>query len=351
MVKKVGGLNASSMLLRNTADSQQATFTAPAALAASYSIELLDTLPGATEQLFIDNTGKLTTAAASGGTVTSVGIDTTGAAELAVTNSPVTTNGNINLAWVNTIAANTVFAGPDGAAGTPTFRGLLFNDISSLVGTAANTIAAGNDTRLHTQNTDTGTDQTGFIVDSGNTGPQIRNAAGVLQVRDNTNANDADLTAANITASGNLQVTGNLTVDGTTSTVNSTTLTVADPIVTLGQGGLATQVAGIEVGTSNAQLRFNGGAGVTRWQVSADGTTFFDIARTASNTFNNGDLTAGVLTITHGLGIQTGNVIIRTDANEVIEPDLITATSATVTTVDLSTLGVAAANWTWEITV
>ena len=46
--------------------------------------------------------------------------------------------------------------------------------------------------------------------------------------------NSDDITATTMTASGNVVVTGNLSVNGTTTTVNSTTVSIADPVFELG---------------------------------------------------------------------------------------------------------------------
>ena len=81
-------------------------------------------------------------------------------------------------------------------------------------------------------------------------------------------------------------IRGNLQVDGTTTTVNSTTLTVDDKIITAASGGAnaaGVGTAGIEIDTSDStQLPFMGfvdGAGLTEMVVKAEGnTTAFPIA-------------------------------------------------------------------------
>jgi hypothetical protein len=81
-------------------------------------------------------------------------------------------------------------------------------------------------------------------------------------------------------------IRGNLQVDGTTTTVNSTQLTVDDKIITAASGGTdATTVgiAGLEIDTEDTtQLPFMGfvhGAGLTEMVVKAEGnTTAFPIA-------------------------------------------------------------------------
>lgn len=81
-------------------------------------------------------------------------------------------------------------------------------------------------------------------------------------------------------------IRGNLQVDGTTTTVNSTQLTIDDKIITAASGSAdaaTAGTAGLEIDTSNAtQLPFVGfvdGAGLTEMVVKAEGnTTAFPIA-------------------------------------------------------------------------
>lgn len=54
------------------------------------------------------------------------------ASVFSVTGSPVTTTGTLTGSFTSQ-TANTVFAAPDGSAGTPTFRGLVFDDISGAI--------------------------------------------------------------------------------------------------------------------------------------------------------------------------------------------------------------------------
>lgn len=95
-------------------------------------------------------------------------------------------------------------------------------------------LGAGN----HTQNTDTGTTSATFAVDSDAGVPvKLKNNAGVLEVRNNADSAYADLKV------------GNLTVEGTTTTVNSETVTLADNTLELNSNatGAPTENAGIEV--------------------------------------------------------------------------------------------------------
>ena len=116
-------------------------------------------------------------------------------------------------------------------------------------------------------------------------------------------------TTSNVTFN-NLTVDGDLTVNGTTTTLNTETITLDDNIIVLNNnksGTPGSETAGIEVerGTgTNVQLRWNDGSDV--WEITTDGTTYETIATTVdvsaasqndyvnSASFNTG---TGVLTL------------------------------------------------------
>ncbi|MDA9843123.1 tail fiber domain-containing protein [bacterium] len=126
---------------------------------------------------------------------------------------------------------------------------------------------------------------------------------------------DVDNTVArtnvNETFDANVIITGNLTVNGTQTTVNSATLSVADNIITLNSDatGSASVNAGIEVergDDTNVQLRWNETSDT--WQFTNDGSTYTDIITygslsvTSASASGNGGLsynnTTGVLSFT-----------------------------------------------------
>lgn len=81
-------------------------------------------------------------------------------------------------------------------------------------------------------------------------------------------------------------IRGNLQVDGTTTTVNSATLNIADNIITLNDDvtGTPTENAGVEVerGTStNVSIRWNESS--DKWQFTNDGTTYTDLGSAPSD--------------------------------------------------------------------
>ena len=94
-----------------------------------------------------------------------------------------------------------------------------------------------------------------------------------------------DITATDLTASGNVTITGNLTVNGTTTTVNSNTVAIGDNILVLNsdETGAASQDAGIEIerGTDvNVALLWDETANY--WTLTEDGSTYSKIM-TAGN--------------------------------------------------------------------
>ncbi len=62
--------------------------------------------------------------------------------------------------------------------------------------------------QLHTQNTDTGTSQTSFQIDSGNSGHRIKHSSGALICRNAADDGNADFQALNIAATAGLYVGG-----------------------------------------------------------------------------------------------------------------------------------------------
>ena len=94
-------------------------------------------------------------------------------------------------------------------------------------------------------------------------------------------------TNVNETFDANVIITGNLTVSGTTTTVNSATLSIADNLITLNSdytGSGPSENAGIEVerGTqTNVKLRWNETA--DKWQITNNGSAYFDIPVSTSD--------------------------------------------------------------------
>lgn len=75
-------------------------------------------------------------------------------------------------------------------------------------------------------------------------------------------------------------IRGNLQVDGTTTTVNSATLSVADNIIVLNKDvtGSPTENAGLEVERGSAtNVKFRWNESTDKWQFTEDGTTFYNL--------------------------------------------------------------------------
>lgn len=98
--------------------------------------------------------------------------------------------------------AGRVFASPAALTGQPSFRALAYSDLAAIVGTTANTLAAGNDSRIHLPNTDTGTSAVSFGIDTTNAGFRIKNSSGAAQLRNLADDAFADLTVKNLAVTG-----------------------------------------------------------------------------------------------------------------------------------------------------
>ena len=87
-------------------------------------------------------------------------------------------------------------------------------------------------------------------------------------------------TSTTVTTSGPLIVTGNLTVNGTTTSVNTETINLADNIISLNSnysGSAPTEDAGIEVtrgSLANSLIKWN--ESTDRWGFTNNGTTYYN---------------------------------------------------------------------------
>jgi hypothetical protein len=177
----------------------------------------------------------------------------------------------------------------------------------------------------HTQNTDTGTTSTSFAVDSGGTGFLLKNSAGEVQLRNLADNAYADLRVRN------------LVVTGTTTTVNSETVTIDDNILVLNNNetGAPSADAGIEVerGTSaNVRLIWDESSDV--WSVT-DGTNTFPIMRKFTSLIGNGSDTD--IPVTHNMGTKNVQVTMFRVADDVAVFADVTHTSTSVVTVSFAT--------------
>lgn len=132
-----------------------------------------------------------------------------------------------------------------------------------------------------------------------------------------------------VTVSDDLVVTGNLTISGTTTTVNTETISLADNIIDLNSNfttGSPTENAGIRVmrgDSNNVTLRWNETDDV--WEYTTDGTAYVPFVGTtatqtltnktisgSSNTLSNianASLTNSSVTITAGTGMSGGGSV------------------------------------------
>ena len=122
---------------------------------------------------------------------------------------------------------------------------------------------------------------------------------------------------------GGLIITGNLTVQGTTTTIDSNTVSVGDSVLTLNgdfTGSAPSENAGIEIerGTQiNTALLWN--EGTDRWTFSNDGSTYFNIPVTSDLTLDatttNGastanDIIVGGLTVSGSAQAKSDHFVV-----------------------------------------
>ena len=113
-----------------------------------------------------------------------------------------------------------------------------------------------------------------------------------------------------VTIDQNLIVTGNLTVNGTTVTLNTETVNIEDNILILNSNftGEPTLNAGIEVergSQTNVSIRWN--EDINKWQVTNNGTDYFDLASGNQVLSTTSDVQFNSVTSTF-IGNITGNV-------------------------------------------
>jgi hypothetical protein len=125
--------------------------------------------------------------------------------------------------------------------------------------------------------------------------------------------------AGDKTFGNNLIITGNLTVNGTTTTVNSNTLSVGDNIIVLNndEAGTPSQDAGIEIerGTStNVSLLWD--EGTDRWTFTNNGSTYYNIPiSTEYNNYVHPNHTGDVTSTGDGATQIAAGVIVDGDIN------------------------------------
>lgn len=172
-----------------------------------------------------------------------------------VSGSPVTTNGTLT-ATLDSQDANKVWAGPtNGAAAAPTFRALVASDIPSLsstyqpldatlsslssLGTAADKLAY---TTAADTWAETGISNFGRSLIDDASSSDARSTLGLgsmaLETASNylttSDATNTYFPKSGGTISGSVTITQNLVVQGTTTTISSTTISVGDKNVVLG---------------------------------------------------------------------------------------------------------------------
>ena len=106
-----------------------------------------------------------------------------------------------------------------------------------------------------------------------------------------------DITATTVSLTGDAIITGNLTVQGTQTTVNSTTVETADAIFRVNSGGANTD-AGFEANANGSIKQILYKAATTQWDFGSE--TVKAGAYTTTGAVTGGSLTDGTATLTSG---------------------------------------------------
>jgi hypothetical protein len=204
-----------------------------------------------------------------------LGTTTTGVVTATTISGDITING----AGVATIAANSV------ALGTDT-TGDYVATITGGTGITSSAATTGEGT-THSLSIGQAVGTTDNVTFAGVTADAITIGVTAAGEIDTTSGNlTIDSAGGTVTIDDNLTVTGDLTVSGTTTSINTATLNVADNIVILNNDvtGSPTENAGIEVerGTSaNVLVRWN--ETTDKWEATNDGTTYGNLVTTADS--------------------------------------------------------------------
>ena len=139
-------------------------------------------------------------------------------------------------------------------------------------GTGTDTVSLGTDTLTFAGGTGVTTtvtnNQVSFAI-----GQDVSTTSNVTfnNVTVNGTFNSNDITAASVTVAGDAVITGNLTVQGTTTTVNSTTVAIGDANIVLAKdAATATAADGAGLTINGAAATFTYAAATDRWNLNKD---------------------------------------------------------------------------------
>lgn len=270
-----------------------------------------------------------TPSAGNAGTVTSVALALP-TNEFDVTGTPVSSSGTLTGSWKSQ-PQNRVLASPVSGAGNPVFRALQNADIPSGIDAAK---ISGVFARANIPN---GTQATSFQLGSGVT---LVDDSGSLKICAADGTTITDLTVRNLNVTGNID------------TVSSTNTLIGDSQITLlgnytGSTPSTNASYSVERGTlTNASLRWN--ETTDRWEAGFD-DNLLDIAREASTTFTNANISSNSFVFTHNLRASGKDPSIIVKNNNNVQVLLgVTFTSSDSVTLDFSRVGTLTG--TWQVT-
>jgi hypothetical protein len=210
----------SNVKLSDADGSNFINLAAPSVVSSDVTLTFPATVGSAGQALTTDGTsGQLswtTISGGGGGSVTSVGL--TAPSVFSVTNSPITTSGNLTLAFATGQTANQVLASPDGTTGAVGLRALTATDIPTLAQSKITNLT----TDLAAKLPLAGGTMTGLLTLS--TDPVSALHAATKQYVDNIAVGLDFKQSVRVATTANITLSGNQTIDGVTTSTNDRVL-------------------------------------------------------------------------------------------------------------------------------
>jgi hypothetical protein len=338
----------------NRTDTTAIQLLSAATVAASFTLRLPIALPTSTQALTVSATGQMAYSALSTGSVTSVDVVTP--SDFTPTGGPITTAGTITLSR-NSQAQNRFLASPTSAAGVPVYRSIdpldlptlnairiptaavNFNgQVLSAIGTPVAATDAANksyvDTAIVGSTKYKGTANASLATPALATGTSVFATGDMYRVITGGSAfgfvaNLGDFAIYNGTAWDKIDNTD----PGVTGTANRITVTPT------GDTSYA-----IDIASNYVASIANGGTGATTAPAARTALGTSGIER---QSFTNANLVAGILTASHGLGVQfLAAATVYDGANKrIFTLDDITCSAVGTVVLDLSSFGAIVGTW------
>lgn len=228
--------------------------------------------------------------------------------------STATFTSSANIISPLTIGASSMFTGGVTVTSNGSSSTIIRGPNGGTVVLVDGTMVETSDSRLHNQNTDTGTTQTSFLIDSGNNGIRLKHSSTELHLRNSGDTEYADLRVKN------------LFVEGSQTVINSNEVNIGDNEIVLNSdittsaenssGGVAIKRLKTDnVTRADAKIGYNNIS--SKWETTQGdvGSTLITAQIANKVSFNVGDASKTSFALTHNLKSRDLSVTIRENAS------------------------------------